>query len=128
MRIIKYWKPILISLLILYASITTGEKFEKVHFIYIPYFDKIVHFFFYLLLSISLYASLKRNTLIKKKTQVIITLIFVVSYGLIMEMLQYYLTTSRQAEIFDVLANTLGCISGILIFPIFTKTGLVKYL
>jgi VanZ family protein len=128
MRILKYWKPILISLFILYASITTGEKFEKVHFINIPNFDKIVHFIFYLLLSISLYTSLNRNTLIKKSDQVIINLVLVISYGLIIEMLQYYLTSNRQAEIFDVIANTLGCISGILIFPVLNKIGLAKYL
>ena len=128
MKLLKFWKPLLISLLILYASITTGDKFAKVDIFYIPHFDKIIHFVFYLLFSISLYASLYRNTLIKKKDQIIIILFLVISYGIIMEMLQFYLTLNRHAEIFDVIANGLGCIVGILIFPVFKKINLVKYL
>jgi VanZ family protein len=128
MRIIKHWKPILISFFILYGSITSGENINKVLFLNIPNFDKITHFIFYLLLSVFLLASIYRNTALKKMKQIIITLFLVITYGIIMEMLQYYLTTYRYAEIFDILANTLGCISGILIFPIFKKLSLIKYL
>ena len=128
MRLLKHWKPILILLIILYGSITSGDNFNKVHFFNIPNFDKIFHYIFYLLLSITFYGSLYRNSSLNKKSQIIITFFLVVSYGILMEVLQYYFTSTRNAEIFDVLANTLGCISGIFIFFIVKKPGLVKYL
>ncbi len=128
MKLLKHWKPVLISFIILYGSITSGESFNKAPFLNIPNFDKIIHYIFHLLLSISFYASLYRNTTLNKKEQITITLVLIISYGIIMEMFQYYFTTHRYVEIFDVIANTLGCISGILFFYVFKKLKLVNYL
>ncbi len=128
MRLLNHWKPILISLIILYGSIASEDNFNKVPFLNIPNFDKIVHYILYLLLSITFYASIYKNTTLNKKQQITITFILIVSYGIVMEVLQYYFTSTRNAEMFDVLANTLGCISDIFIFFIVKKSGFVKYL
>jgi VanZ family protein len=128
MKLIKHWKTILIAFLILYGSITSGENLNKMHLLNIPYFDKFTHLIFYFILSIVFYSSLQKTVLFNKTEQIIITFFLVISYGIIMEVLQYYFTSTRKAEIFDVLVNTFGCIFGLLIIPFLNKFSLVKYL
>lgn len=128
MKILKFWKPIILALIIFYGSLTSGSNLNKVTIFQINNIDKFIHFSFYFLLSVSFQTSLFRNILINKKEQILITSVIVISYGLIMEVFQFYFTSDRSAEIFDALANTLGCISGILIFPFLQKLNLIKYL
>ena len=128
MKILKFWKPVMLALLILYGSVTSGSNLNKVNIFQINNIDKFIHLSFYFLLSVSFQSSLLRNTLINKKEQILITLILVISYGLIMEVFQFYFTSDRSAEFFDALANTLGCIFGILLYPLLRKLNLTKYL
>jgi len=128
MKLIKHWKTILIALFILYGSITSGENLNKLHLINIPYFDKFTHLIFYFLLSVFFHSSLQKSSIMNKTEQIIITFFLVISYGIIIEVLQYYFTSTRKADIFDVFANSFGCILGLLIFPLFKKLDLVKYL
>jgi VanZ family protein len=128
MKILKYWKPIIIALIIFYGSVSSNENLNKVSFIHFNNSDKLIHFILYLILSITLQLSILRNTLINRKNLILLTLIFVISYGLIMEVLQFYFTYNRSAEVFDAVANALGCIFGILILPFLQKFALSKYL
>ena len=128
MKILNYWKPLIIAIVSLYGSITSSDDFNKITFLNIKHIDKLIHFSLYFILSISLLASLHRDTIIKTLNQKVITLIIVISYGLLMEVFQYYFTDNRSAEILDVFANTFGCIVGLAIFPIVKKLNLLKYL
>ena len=128
MKILKFWKPVMLALLILYGSVTSGSNLNKVNIFQINNIDKFIHLSFYFLLSVSFQSSLLRNTLINKKEQILITLVLVISYGLIMEVFQFYFASDRSAELFDALANTLGCIFGILLYPLLLKFNLSKYL
>jgi VanZ family protein len=128
MKIFRFWKPLLLALIIFYGSVTSGSNLNKVNILHINNIDKFIHLSFYFLLSVSFQSSLLRNILINKKEQILITLVIVISYGLIMEVFQFYFTSDRSAEIFDALANTLGCILGVLIFPFLEKRNLIKYL
>jgi len=128
MNIKKYWKPILIAIFIFYGSLTSSDNLNKVSIFHFNNSDKMIHFILYFILSISLQFSFLRNTLINRKNQILLTLIFVISYGLIIEVFQHYFTNTRSADIFDAFANTIGCISGILILPFLNKFNLSKYL
>ena len=128
MKILKYWKPIIIAIIILYGSITSSNNLSKITFLKIEHIDKLIHFTLYFILSISFLTSLHRNTRIKILNQKVITLIVVISYGLLMEVFQYYFTNDRSAEILDIFANTFGCILGIITFPIVKQFNLIKYL
>lgn len=128
MKLVKYWKTIIMAIIIFYGSMAPQSEFDKVPIFKIHNMDKIIHFSLYFILSLSFQMSLIRSGIIKRKEQIIITLVFVISYGLIMEVLQYYFTNDRCADIFDALANTLGCISGIIIFSIFSKYKIMRYL
>jgi VanZ family protein len=128
MKVIKYWKPILIALIIFYGSLTSNDNLNKVSLFHFEYSDKLIHFILYLILTITFQFSLIRNQKILRKHQIILSFIFVVSFGLIMEVLQFYFTSNRSAEILDALSNTLGCICGILILPFLQMFNISKYL
>jgi len=49
-------------------------------------------------------------------------------YGLSLEGVQYYLTSDRSAEFADMIANTLGCIIGLLSYPLLLRFSLYKIL
>lgn len=128
MKILKYWKTILIAIIIFYGSLTSSKSLNKVSLFHIQNMDKVIHFLMYFFLSISLQSSIKRNSSLKKESRILITLIFVISYGLLMEVFQFYFTSDRSAEILDVFANITGCLTGILIFPVLFKLKITKYL
>ena len=96
----------------------------------IPYADKITHFTFYLVFAFAGCLSLRERTsgnLGLNKT-LIIVLIFAILYGILIEVLQYTITTDRMAEFGDVLANTLGALAGIgLIRWVFSKENPLKW-
>lgn len=78
-------------------------------------FDKVVHVLFYFgftfLLSLG-FMEYKRVALSVK--QLILIGILAASYGLFIEYLQQELTTSRQAEFYDILANLTGTLFAVL--------------
>ncbi|MBT8205790.1 MAG: VanZ family protein [Eudoraea sp.] len=83
----------------------------------IPHMDKAVHFLFYFVAAIlgSLYlreASKKTISLSKALT---ISLLFAVFYGILIEVFQSTLTDYRSGELEDILANSLGAITGVLL-------------
>ena len=128
MKVLKFWKTIIIAFIILYGSLTNSNNLSKIGFLSIPNIDKLIHFLFYFLLAFTFISSLYKVTKLKKYDQYIITFVLSISYGLIMEVLQYYITTTRSADIYDAFANTLGCILGIIIFKYIKSTFLMKYL
>ncbi len=83
----------------------------------IAHMDKMVHFTFHcvlVVLGILAYKERKGQTF---KIGWAITQFFVFSlvYGIIIEVLQYYMPFDRSAEFWDVLANLSGALVGILL-------------
>lgn len=100
-----------VTLLSLFSSPDIGEGG-----IHIPNADKIVHFIFYcgMVALGTLFLREKTNAFdVGKHT--IWALVFAISYGVLMEVLQHIMPFERAAEIWDVLANTLGAIFGVLL-------------
>ncbi|MCB2197330.1 MAG: VanZ family protein [Bacteroidetes bacterium] len=128
MKILFYWKPIIIALLILYASITPTDNISNVNLFNIKHLDKLIHFLMYFIFSLTLYASIEKHKFLKKIVKIITILVITIFYGLLMESFQYIFTTYRSPEFFDALANTLGSVVGILLFPALQKSRLYKYL
>lgn len=128
MRFIKFWKPTIVAFIILYASLSSGKRFDNVNFISFEHLDKIVHFIFYFTLTTTIYSSLYKYSELIKNKKIFLSLSISIFYGLLLEYLQYLLTTTRSAELFDFIFNTLGAITGVVIFPVWIKTKLIKYL
>lgn len=81
-------------------------------------FDKVVHFCFYLGFSVLLaQAFLEAFSDLRKNTLRFWVVGYGVFYGGLMELAQMWLTTFRQADWNDFLANTIGVLVGVLIHP-----------
>lgn len=96
----------------------------------VPYADKITHFIFYLVFAFVGCMSVRERTMgnlgLVKTTRIVLVLAII--YGILIEILQYTLTTDRMAELGDVFANTLGAFAGIgLIRWVFSKKNPLKW-
>lgn len=79
--------------------------------------DKLIHTVLYIVLSFVwlLFLFIYNNWNIVFKNVLFILLLCLI-YGIIIELLQQLLITSRQADIYDVISNLLGSIIGITVF------------
>ena len=113
--------PIFWAGVIVIASLMSPSELPELS---ISHSDKIAHVFVYFVLTISLlWAVLKKN---KGNFNFLTTLLIVfassIMYGILMEILQFTITTGRNFEIPDIIANIVGCIFGVLLYkPIKTS-------
>jgi VanZ family protein len=128
MKVLKFWKPIIIASIIFYGSLTPGNNLNQFGLFSIPNIDKFIHFLFYFSLSLTFITSLYKVSKLSKTDLIFITLIYTISYGILMEVLQFYISLNRSAEILDALSNTLGSIAGILFFQYLKLSRWIKYL
>jgi VanZ family protein len=86
--------------------------------------DKIVHIFFHFVLTFLLYLffwkSLKDSGILKP---IVISIFFSFSFGIIIEILQELFTTTRHADVFDVLANLFGAALSVVTIIVWSKFG-----
>jgi VanZ family protein len=82
--------------------------------------DKFVHFVFYFVFVILWFQFVKSYKLTNKTK--LIVLFSAIGYGILMEICQGLFTTTRTADILDVLANSLGATVGLIIFLLLNKT------
>lgn len=111
------------TILITTLSLITIEKTPE-FVLQLPFKDKVVHFIFYFVFVVLWSFSLKDKTSNFKNK----TLFIAVFYGIIIEVLQYALTTNRAADIYDVLANTLGALLAFIMFPFLVRIFLKQKL
>ena len=82
----------------------------------LPYMDKLVHFTFYFMAAflgaLSIRERTQGNIGLIKSISIIVGA--VVLYGIVIEVIQSELTVTREGDIFDVMANTLGALLGAL--------------
>ena len=82
-------------------------------------FDKIVHFTFYFSLTLSWFFATQHT--LKKVTSKAILIALLISYGILIEALQGAMTTHRQADIYDILANSIGVLLAATLFSKLNK-------
>jgi VanZ family protein len=108
----KYYPSIIVSLIIIWLSLTDSDAINANMLLPFPYSDKIAHLLAYAgFTMVLLFDSCNR-----KITQCIHYrfLIIPVLFGLIMEFLQYLLTKTRQADYLDFIADLAGIITCLL--------------
>jgi len=107
----KYKYSLLLMLIILFLSLKNAGELNKIQFLNIPHFDKIAHFCMYFaLMSVILFESGKAAM---KNHSFMVRALFPFFYGILMEILQSTLTTTRNGNPYDVIFNTLGIILSI---------------
>ena len=91
----------------------------------IPYLDKIIHGIIYAIFFIVwLLYILKAKREIKGAYWVVSIVLFI--YGIIIEVLQGSFVANRTQDYWDVVANTIGILVGIVLFYIIKKTFIFK--
>ena len=83
--------------------------------------DKYVHFTLHFVFTIlwGLYSFKKQNEIALNKIGIIFFLSF--CYGILIEILQETLTATRHADIFDVMANSTGALTALILFVLIKK-------
>ncbi len=109
---------IALTIFITIASLASLRGLKTIS-INISNFDKIVHFTSYFLLTLSWFFATQHT--IKKTTSKAILIGILISYGIIIEALQGGMTTHRQADFYDILANSIGVLLAATLFPKLNK-------
>ena len=107
---------ILITVLIAIISLMS---LKGVHLLKTQNSDKYGHFLTYFILGLSWLNAIK-NPLDKIFINYII-IFLIISYGIIIEVLQDVLTTYRQADLFDIIANSAGVIFAVILYNLMKK-------
>jgi VanZ family protein len=98
----------------MYLSLASSHTFDKIPLINIPNFDKFVHFaMFFGLMSVIIFENRRK---IKSPSYLFMTGLIPLFYGVLMEILQSTLTTTRTGSFYDAVADATGILASILIW------------
>jgi len=111
MSLKKYKWGLLWSLFILFICLLPGNNLPESSFLTEIYFDKLIHGFLYCVLFILVLIGVKESM----KFPFLITFIYCVLYGLLIELIQHFLIKDRLGEVNDIYANLVGAFIGIII-------------
>ena len=95
----------------------------------IPQLDKLVHFIFYFIAVVLavMFVQEQFKGKVKFIRVIVICVLSMISFGIIIEVIQYAFTVNRSGDIFDVLANSVGTICGaVSIKYVFSRKALMN--
>jgi VanZ family protein len=105
---------ILVGLIITYLSLTNSETFAKIPVYNIPFFDKIVHFCMYFgFMSVIILVNRK---ILKRTEHLFLAALIPLFYGILMEILQSSLTSTRSGSVYDAISNLAGIFTSLLLW------------
>jgi VanZ family protein len=105
---------VLTALLLLYLSLTNTEKFHAFPVLRFQYLDKLVHFgMYFILMSVIIIEHRKE---IRSFSNLLLISVFPLLYGILMEILQMTLTSTRSGEIMDAVFDGLGILASFLVW------------
>ena len=93
------------TVVITYLSLATVDGLSSR--IPIPYKDKIVHFAFYF----GFVFWWNKGLSLQQPKSLVVLLVVALLYGILMEGLQFWITADRSADIFDIIANSIGAMA-----------------
>lgn len=80
----------------------------------VSYLDKIVHFAMYAILAGIWFGYLVREDKSSPKKLMVTVFLLASGYGLLMEILQLIFFESRSFEIYDIISNIIGSLTGVI--------------
>jgi len=115
MQFLKYKLPAIIWFSIIFALCSMpGKSIPHISWLELLSFDKFVHAsIFFGLQILSMRAFMFSSSFTKVKWLI---LLFCVAYGGALEIMQSVFFSERSGDLFDFIANSFGCICGILLF------------
>jgi len=123
MKYVKsYWKSILCIIFIFSLSALPHNDIPRTKLDDVPEFDKFVHFCMYLAVTYLLLFDnrFQSHNEFLKRNALIVSISFSIVYGGLLEATQSFVTTSRAFNIYDFLANVVGIIAAIILYPVFS--------
>ncbi|CAH8281393.1 VanZ like protein [Mariniflexile fucanivorans] len=93
-------------------------KINNIPDVGVSFGDKIFHFLSYTVLAFLWYSTFYKAFNFEKKKALMYTAVFSIIFGIIIEILQGTLTSSRSADLYDVMANTIGVFLAVVIISI----------
>jgi len=125
MKIRLFYKPLIWIGLICYGLYLPAANLPKKPFLEIPYFDKIIHFGLFFVLCLLLFKPLK----ILKKNHLLLAPAISISLGAVFEVTQQLISSTRNSNIWDFIANCLGILTSLGFYYLFIyNTKYEKYL
>jgi VanZ family protein len=117
-----YYRSLIVFLLIFIASTISGKEVQKVNWILIPNFDKLVHLGMYFCFSfVLIYDLFKAKPDFSSLKIFLISVLSALAYGGFLEVLQGTLTKTRTADILDFLFDTIGGVLAVVFWKVFKK-------
>ena len=115
-----FYFPVFWAVSILFLCLIDTKELPSVTYLELMEFDKLVHIVLFGLLMLSCTVALRKQTKIAwaQKNAMVIALLFSIVYGSVIEVVQFFMVQDRTGELYDVLANGLGALLGILFFRI----------
>ncbi|MGV9003093.1 VanZ family protein [Flavobacterium sp.] len=124
----QLWRAVAVfwTSIIFFLCLISSEDLPSIN-IKIEGSDKGVHFTFHFIFTVLwmlyIYASFQKITLNQTLKVILSSFLF----GIVIEILQGFFTTTRSADVLDVVANTLGALSaGILLYFILNRINKLK--
>ncbi len=109
---------------ILFLSLENAKNIPQIN---IPYLDKVIHSGFHFVFTILWFLYLKKKFIGSNNVQLLgFTIFGSFVLGLAIESMQQYFTTTRSADVFDILANLFGAfLAAISIISVNANNGLI---
>ncbi|HTF03791.1 MAG TPA: VanZ family protein [Bacteroidia bacterium] len=116
------WPAIVWALCILVMCGMPGSDIPRISFLEILAFDKWVHAGIFLILVVLLIRGFRLQfNGWWSANAVLVSLVFCVVYGGVLELLQGAVFEERSADVLDFIANSFGAIIGVLLYRSFAK-------
>ncbi|MDB4297813.1 VanZ family protein [Flavobacteriaceae bacterium] len=109
---------IICTVVVVVLSLTSSSNVPSLHF---TNADKLQHAIAYGSLS---FFWIQAKHYYKVVVKVYIILLIIIAFGIIMEFLQWSVTANRTADVYDAIANTIGCLLGYLFLRILNSISL----
>ena len=115
-------KRLVVIICLLYTGVLVAASLTKVELPNAPKnSDKIYHFLAYFIFAFLWFATFLYTTRLSYSKTIGLTFLFSVGFGIIIEILQYSLTTYRTFDVKDIAANTIGVILAVIILRLTEK-------
>jgi VanZ family protein len=115
MKLILFRKPLIWLVLICIGLFLPARDLPVKPFLFIPYFDKMVHFGLFFVFALLLYRPYKQLNL----KYMLWAPLTALTFGALLESVQRTISATRDTDIHDFMANTAGVIVSILVYHYF---------
>lgn len=108
--VFRYWKSVLWVAFVFIVCIMPAGGATRSLLFRIPHIDKVIHLSLFFVLGIVLHSDFNvySGGVIPQKLTAVGIIIFIVLFGLSLELIQHFFISTRSGQVLDLLANYMG--------------------